>query len=75
MAPRIVDAVAYELSRVLESIFDAIEYQFAKSASARMAKQRRKARRRLPGSNLRSYEFQRDHSGGDNSGKTTDVRV
>lgn len=49
MALGIIDAVAFRISRVLESLFDEIEYQDAKNDNVRMAKQRRKARRARAG--------------------------
>lgn len=45
MALGIIEAVVFQISRVLESVFDEIEYQAAKNASVRMAKQREKAKR------------------------------
>jgi len=45
MVVGIIDAVTFQISKVLESVFDEIEYRMAKNASARMAKQKRKAQR------------------------------
>jgi hypothetical protein len=45
MVVGIIDAVTFQISRVLESVFDEIEYRKAKNASARMAKQTREAQR------------------------------
>jgi hypothetical protein len=47
MAVGIVDGVILQISRVMESLFDGIEYRKAKNASIRMEKERMKARRRL----------------------------
>ena len=47
MAMGIVDAMTLEISRILESVFDGIEYRRAKNASVRVEKEKRKARRRL----------------------------
>ena len=57
MALGLVDAVAFQISRMLEAVFDEIEYRSAKHASARMAKQREKTERarKLPPS---PYQFQ-----------------
>jgi hypothetical protein len=41
----IIDAVTFGISKVLESVFDEIEYRMAKNANARKAKQTRKAQR------------------------------
>ena len=45
MVVGIIDAVMFQISKVLESVFDEIEYRMAKNANARMAKQKRKAQR------------------------------
>jgi hypothetical protein len=58
MALGIVDGVIFQISRILESVFDGIEYRLAKNASNRMAKQKMKARRHLRDSKLGLYEFE-----------------
>lgn len=45
MVVGIIDAVMFQISRVLESVFDEVEYRMAKNARARMAKQTEKAQR------------------------------
>ena len=45
MVVGIIEAVTFQISRVLESVFDEVEYRMAKNVSARMAKQTRKAQR------------------------------
>ena len=58
MALGIVDGVIFQISRILESVFDGIEYRLAKNASNRMAKQKMKAKHHLCDSKLGPYEFQ-----------------
>ena len=41
----IIDALTFGISKILETVFDEIEYRMAKNASARKAKQTRKAQR------------------------------
>ena len=41
MALGIVDGVLFQISRILESVFDGIEYGLAKNARNRMAKQKK----------------------------------
>jgi len=58
MALGIVEGVLFQISRILESVFDGIEYRLAKKASNRMAKQKMKAKRHLPDPTLGPYEVQ-----------------
>jgi hypothetical protein len=58
MAVGLVDAVAFQISRILEAVFDEIEYRSAKHASARMAKQRKRTERRARKLRPRPYQFQ-----------------
>ena len=48
MAFGIVDTMIMEISRVLESVFDFLEYRSAKKASAKMAKQKMKTQSYSP---------------------------
>ena len=45
MVVGIIDAVTFRISRVIETVFDEIEYRMANNASARMAKQTKKAQK------------------------------
>ena len=58
MALGIVDGVIFQISRILESVFDGIEYWLAKNASNRTAKQKMKDKRHLRDSTLGLYEFE-----------------
>lgn len=57
MALGIVDGMIFQISRILESVFDGIEYRSAKNASNRKAKQEMKAKRHLRDSKLGRYPF------------------
>jgi hypothetical protein len=54
----IVEAMTLEISRILETLFDGIEYRQAKNAAARMEKEKMKARRRSCESRFDASEFQ-----------------
>jgi hypothetical protein len=58
MALGLADAVAFRISRILEAVFDEIEYRSAKHASARMAKQKEKTERRARKLRPSPYQFQ-----------------
>lgn len=58
MAIGIVDAMTLEISRILESLFDGIEYRQARNAAAKLEKEKMKARRRSCESRVDDGKFQ-----------------
>jgi len=54
----LIEPGAFQISRMLEAVFDEIEYRSAKHASARMAKQREKTERRARKLCPSHYQFQ-----------------
>jgi hypothetical protein len=59
MGLRLLDAVTFPISKMLESLFDEVEYRLAKNAAARTASQRNSNRKRYSHEATRgSYEFQ-----------------
>ena len=71
MVVEAMNEVAFQLSKLLELVFDAIEYQEAKHAGSRMAKQKRKALRDLQHSKSATHKVHLDHLNNSDSGKTT----
>jgi hypothetical protein len=59
MGLRLLDALTFPISKMLESLFDKVEYQLAKNAAARTARQRNSNRKSYSREATRgSYEFQ-----------------
>ena len=54
----LVDEVAFQISKVLEAVFDEIEYRVAKHEHAKRAKQNEKAQRRALKSSRGTDQFQ-----------------
>ena len=70
MALGIVDGVLFQISRILESVFDGIEYRLAKNANSRMAKQRMKDKRHCASPGSGSPSLRLDHGSGNDSVKS-----